>query len=84
MGANQCQIVVQSFTGQYSAVLGFTKLYLAVVFGGVHAGAVPHLHGGGARMTSTRAVTSTQAGGGGVPLALLLCTELLLLWQTSQ
>ena len=33
---------------------------------------------GGARMTSTRAVTSTQAGGGGVPLALLLCTELLL------
>ena len=52
---------------------------------------------GGARKTSTRAVTwskakklpgnpfkkklyfsSTQAGGGGVPLDLLLCTELLL------
>ena len=25
--ANQCQIVVQSFTGQHLAVLGFTKLY---------------------------------------------------------
>ena len=60
------------------------------------ASACPHLHGG-ARKTSTRAVTwskakklpgnpfkkklyfsSTQAGGGGVPLDLLLCTELLL------
>ena len=84
------------FLPQSDSTGGGSSPFPEVVSCGDGLAPCPHLHGG-ARMTSTRAVTwskakklpgnpfqkklyfsSTQAGGGGVPLALLLCTELLL------